>query len=94
MPPIFKQPSKITKSMKLKQTFLTAAFTFIFTAAHAAPLTIEKQGSFTIGGSHVTHDGTFRPENFTAPSVKVQRQISFWKKSFPNSQLLFKQSSK
>ena len=67
MPPMFKQPSKITKIMKLKQTFLTTAFTFIFTAAHAAPLTIEKQGSFTIGGSHVTHDGTFRPENFTAP---------------------------
>lgn len=37
-------------------------------AAPDAPLLqIEKQGSFTVGGSYVTHSGTFKQENFLAP---------------------------
>ena len=30
-------------------------------------IAIEQQGSFTVGGSYVTHPGTFKQENFIAP---------------------------
>ncbi len=33
-------------------------------AAMAEPITIAEQGSFTVGGSYVTHEGTFSQENF------------------------------
>ena len=51
----------------MTRTLLATTLTLILSTAHAAPLSIDKQGSFTIGGSYVTHDGAFRPENFTAP---------------------------
>ena len=34
--------------------------------ALAEPITIEEQGSFTVGGTYVTHDGTFSQDNFTS----------------------------
>ncbi|TCP96023.1 alpha/beta hydrolase family protein [Cricetibacter osteomyelitidis] len=36
-------------------------------AVAAEPLQIEAQGSFTVGGSFVTHSGTFSQDNFTSP---------------------------
>lgn len=32
----------------------------------AAPITIEEQGSFTVGGSYKQHDGTWKQENFVS----------------------------
>ena len=59
--------------MKLQKQWMrrfVAAGLFVFMsagAALAAPITIEEQGSFTIGGSYVQHDGKFSQENFTSP---------------------------
>lgn len=36
-------------------------------AAMAAPIVIESQGSFIVGGRYVQHEGTFSQENFVAP---------------------------
>lgn len=36
-------------------------------AALASPITIAEQGSFTTGGTYITHEGTFNPENFLSP---------------------------
>ncbi len=41
-----------------------------FAAAAAkpqAPLVIAEQGSFTVGGKTLAHDGTFSPEHFLEP---------------------------
>lgn len=35
--------------------------------AFATPLMIAEQGSFTVGGDFVTHEGQFNPENFLSP---------------------------
>ena len=32
----------------------------------AAPITIEEQGSFTVGGSYKQHGGTWKQENFVS----------------------------
>lgn len=32
----------------------------------ATPITIEEQGSFTVGGSYKQHEGTFTQENFVS----------------------------
>ena len=59
--------------MKLQKQWmrrLVAAGLFVFMsagAALAAPITIEEQGSFTVGGSYKQHDGTSSQENFTSP---------------------------
>lgn len=57
--------------MKLKTTLLLATLSAVVltgcqTASNA--LQIEKQGSFTVGGSYVTHKGTFNPEHFISPN--------------------------
>lgn len=31
-------------------------------------LSIAEQGAFTVGGTYVTHAGTFSPKNFTSPA--------------------------
>ncbi|MGF6148867.1 Alpha/beta hydrolase family [Kingella potus] len=36
-------------------------------AAAVEPISVAEQGSFTVGGTFVTHQGTFKQENFTAP---------------------------
>lgn len=53
-----------------KLTLITAVSLAFLTACTTAPsgsLNIAEQGSFTVGGSYVTHKGRFNPENFTAP---------------------------
>lgn len=50
------------------QTLAAVAFAgALLPGAYAESLQIEKQGSFTIGGSSVAHAGTFNPSHFTAP---------------------------
>lgn len=54
----------------IKKSILAAVVAFSLLAGStlaAQPLEIEKQGSFTVGGTYVTHPGTFKPENFTSP---------------------------
>ena len=50
---------------------LTAALLALFLAACAhtpsGSISLAAQGSFTVGGSYVTHQGTFDPDNFIAP---------------------------
>ncbi|AAU38004.1 alpha/beta hydrolase [[Mannheimia] succiniciproducens] len=56
--------------MMKKSLFLTALSLAILTGCQnvgSQALQIEKQGSFTVGGSYVTHKGTFKQENFIAP---------------------------
>lgn len=53
--------------MKLKKSLITLGLAFSLSTAFAAPFSIEKQGSFTVGGSYITHDGTFKQENFISP---------------------------
>lgn len=43
------------------------AFALSTSAFAAEPLQIQTQGSFTVGGSYVTHDGTFTQDNFISP---------------------------
>ncbi len=52
--------------MNFKPT-LAALILALALPAFAEPLLIDKQGSFTVGGSYITHEGTFSPENFTSP---------------------------
>ena len=58
--------------MNVRKTLLGAALSLLFIghvyAAEKAPLSIAEQGSFTVGGSYVTHEGTFNPQNFIAPN--------------------------
>ncbi|MBH5328940.1 alpha/beta fold hydrolase [Eikenella sp. S3360] len=56
--------------MKLKPTLLAAALMFAAAGVSAqskAPISIAEQGSFSVGGSYVSHEGTFKQENFTSP---------------------------
>ncbi|MBR0315652.1 MAG: alpha/beta fold hydrolase [Synergistaceae bacterium] len=43
----------------------------VSSAAFAAPIMLETQGSFAIGGTTVTHDGEFSMEHFTAPEGQI-----------------------
>ena len=56
--------------MKLKTILKATALSMMMAgtfAADKAPLQIAEQGSFTVGGSYVTHEGTFSQERFTSP---------------------------
>lgn len=57
--------------MKFKKLLTVTALSMMMATAFAAdkaPLQIAEQGSFTVGGSYVTHEGTFSQENFIAPN--------------------------
>ncbi|OOF55603.1 alpha/beta hydrolase [Rodentibacter myodis] len=57
--------------MKLKKFLTVTTLSMMMAGAFAtnkAPLQIAEQGSFTVGGSYVTHEGTFSQENFIAPN--------------------------
>ncbi len=56
----------------LKKRLLTGILVMALTigssvAMASAPLSIAEQGSFTVGGTYVTHGGTFKQENFVSP---------------------------
>ncbi|WP_077473804.1 alpha/beta hydrolase [Rodentibacter trehalosifermentans] len=57
--------------MKKTPLFLTALSVTLLAACQSVPsstLQIEKQGSFTVGGSYVTHKGRFSQKNFLSPN--------------------------
>ena len=58
----------------MNKKFLSYTFFGVFAvlmlvspALSAAPIVLEAQGSFAVGGTTVTHDGEFSMEHFTAP---------------------------
>ncbi|WP_373101129.1 MULTISPECIES: alpha/beta hydrolase [Pasteurellaceae] len=56
--------------MKKTSLFLTALSLAVLSGCqniNSSALQIEKQGSFTVGGSYVTHKGTFSQKNFISP---------------------------
>ncbi|MDO4228045.1 hypothetical protein [Neisseria sp.] len=59
--------------MMKKIGFFTALSLAVSTAA-AAPITIESQGSFAVGGTVKTSDGTYNP----APAITQNPSNSFW----------------
>lgn len=48
------------------KTAAALAFAAAAAAASAKPIAIEEQDSFTVGGTYVTHEGTFLQDNFTS----------------------------
>ena len=48
------------------KTAAVLAFAAATAAASAKPIAIEEQDSFTVGGTYVTHEGTFLQDNFTS----------------------------
>lgn len=58
---------KLIKGLKSKISVLMLSFSLIVSATTIKPTTIQEQGSFTVGGSYVTHNGVYSPKNFTSP---------------------------
>ncbi|WP_252469084.1 hypothetical protein [Actinobacillus suis] len=56
--------------MKRQSTFLFSVLSVAVLSGcqNSNVLQIEKQGSFSVGGSYVTHKGTFKQENFISPN--------------------------
>lgn len=54
--------------MKLSGTLLAVlTMTTVSVSFAEEPITLSEQGSFTVGGSYVQHEGSFTQENFIAP---------------------------
>lgn len=53
---------------KIKTLLLTSLIVLQTAAWANAPLSISEQGSFTVGGRFVTHDGTFSQQDFLSPN--------------------------
>ncbi|CDF98190.1 alpha/beta hydrolase [Avibacterium paragallinarum] len=53
---------------KFKHTLILSAVLAFTAYAFASPISIEKQGSFTVGGRYVTHEGQFNQRNFLSPN--------------------------
>ena len=49
----------------------------------AAPITIEEQGSFTVGGRYKQHEGAFSQENFVSEEGQRAYGDFAYAKSFP-----------
>lgn len=54
--------------MKKYLLFATLSAVVLSGCQNGDYLQIEKQGSFTVGGSYVEHKGTFNPDNFISPN--------------------------
>lgn len=55
-------------TFKLKQTLIVAGLSLMMANSFAAPLQIEKQGSFTVGGTYISHEGKFNQDDFLSPN--------------------------
>ena len=66
-------------SLALGTTVLTACSSVNTTDASnsVAAISLETQGSFAIGGSYITHEGTFSKDNFLLPDPNPSPRAAY-----------------